>query len=195
MPGATNQVLYTVNKGSYIVIVSNSNGCSKASSAKVIPQVNPLATITASASSMCPGDIVSLTANSGTGYTYLWFKNNALISGAIQQTYALTAPASYGVRVTNSMGCSTNSAAKKITAKMSCDISKEQQSLTENDSPLLVYPNPFTSIITLQLLNNESGLGFDFEIFNAYMEKVMEVKNLSFFHGNQIQINMNGLSE
>ncbi len=195
IPGATNQVLNTVNRGTYLVIVINNNGCSKASSAKSIPQVNPQATITASASSMCPGEIVPLTANSGSGYTYLWFKNNALISGANQQTYAVTVPASYGVRVTNSMGCSTNSAAKKITAKISCDNSKEQPPFIENDSSLLVYPNPFNSIITLQLLNNGSGSGFDFEILDAYMEKIKEVKNLSISPGNSIQINMDGLSD
>src|SRR5205814_10720719 len=108
-------------KGTYFVIVTNSAGCSKTSSGKAIPVPNPVATITASAPDICPGETVVLTANSGTGYTYKWFINNALVSGDTQQTFDATSPNTYGVRVTNSMGCIANSAAKIITARTVCN--------------------------------------------------------------------------
>ncbi|HMT29729.1 MAG TPA: T9SS type A sorting domain-containing protein, partial [Bacteroidia bacterium] len=51
------------------------------------------------------GGNVSLQANTGTGYTYQWFKNNVLISGAVSSGYIATTAGTYHVRVTNAQGC------------------------------------------------------------------------------------------
>jgi hypothetical protein len=55
---------------------------------------------------ICPsGGSATLTANSGTGLTYQWFKNNVLIQGATLQSYNATSVGTYQVKVTNAQGC------------------------------------------------------------------------------------------
>ncbi len=51
--------------------------------------------------SACSGTSVILTANSGSGLSYQWYRNNALISGATNKTYTSksTESGSYKVKV------------------------------------------------------------------------------------------------
>jgi len=183
IPGAINRVLTTITKGTYRVVITNSTGCTKASGTTTIPIVNPIAIINAAALTVCPGDSVALTANSGTGYTYKWFKNYALVSGSTQQTYYATSPTTYGVRVTNSMGCSTNSPPKVISPKQVCAIARE--SSNNNTVQLLIYPHPFINSITLRLpeLDSEPKAEFDFEISTATLSKVLYLNNIHFSNG------------
>lgn len=53
----------------------------------------------------CPGDFVVLTANTGVGLTYAWFRGATAITGATGNTYVAYASGSYRIRVTNSLGC------------------------------------------------------------------------------------------
>ncbi|MBK6829991.1 MAG: T9SS type A sorting domain-containing protein [Flavobacteriales bacterium] len=73
--------------------------------------VNGTATITAGGpTSFCTGGSVVLSANTGTGYTYVWKKNGVTISGATSATYTCTTAGSYTVTRTSG-GCATTSAA------------------------------------------------------------------------------------
>jgi hypothetical protein len=66
----------------------------------------PTATITASqGTNMCAGGSLPLSANTGTGYTYLWQKDGVTINGATSSTYNATAAGAYTVIVTNGFGC------------------------------------------------------------------------------------------
>ncbi|MBK7382081.1 MAG: right-handed parallel beta-helix repeat-containing protein [Flavobacteriales bacterium] len=113
--GATASTYTATLAGSYTVVVS-SGGCSTTSSiVPVTVNTTPSATITAGgATTFCGGGSVTLTANSGTGYTYQWKKNGTNVSGATAVSYAATAAGSYTVQVSNG-GCSTTSAAKTVT--------------------------------------------------------------------------------
>lgn len=59
---------------------------------------------------LCAGSNIILTANTGTGYLYQWYKNDVLISGATNSTYSATTAGNYHVRVSNAQGCPRYSA-------------------------------------------------------------------------------------
>jgi hypothetical protein len=108
-----NQTTQTINVtagGSYTVRVTNSNGCTKVSSAtSVTVNALPTATITPSGSLSIPsGGNVTLTSSTGT--SYLWSPGN-------QTTKSITVntAGSYSVRVTNSAGCTKVSSPAVVT--------------------------------------------------------------------------------
>ena len=75
----------------------------------------PTASITPqSSTTFCTGGFVNLNANTGTGYTYQWYNNNVLISGATNSTYTANQGGSYTVVVNNS-GCTATSTAVAVT--------------------------------------------------------------------------------
>ncbi|ABG59412.1 T9SS type A sorting domain-containing protein [Cytophaga hutchinsonii] len=113
--GATASTYPAATAGSYTVTVT-SNNCSETSAAKVVT-VNalPAATITTTtATTFCAGGSVSLAANTGTGLTYVWKKDNTTITGATASTYPAATAGSYTVTVTSN-NCSETSAAKVVT--------------------------------------------------------------------------------
>ena len=114
--GATNATYIATTSGNYSVKVSAGNTCQVTSSAvNVTVNPSPTATITAGgATSFCSGNSVALTSSSGTGYTRQWYRNNVLMNGATQLTYAATTSGSYTV-VTTLGNCSTTSSATNIT--------------------------------------------------------------------------------
>ncbi|MBK8500315.1 MAG: right-handed parallel beta-helix repeat-containing protein [Flavobacteriales bacterium] len=117
--GATSSTYNASLTGSYTVVVT-SGGCSTTSSAiSVSATAAPSASITAGGTTtFCSGTSVTLSANTGTGYTYLWKKDGATISGATGSTYAATASGAYTVVVSNG-GCSTSSTSTTVTVKAS----------------------------------------------------------------------------
>jgi hypothetical protein len=67
--------------------------------------VPPTASITASgATTFCPSGSVTLTANSGSGFTYQWIKDGAPINGQTNVSYIASASGSYNVILTKN-GC------------------------------------------------------------------------------------------
>ncbi len=103
---------YTANtSGAYTVIVTNSNGCSAISAAtNVTVNPKPAAILSAAGNTtVCPGDSVVLNASTGSGYTYVWKKNQTTIAGATGSVYPAKATADYKVVVTNGFGCSKTS--------------------------------------------------------------------------------------
>ena len=110
IPGA-NSISYTADSaGTYRVITTSVTGCDSVSnSINVLVLPTPLASISASSQLFCIGDNLVLHANTGAGYTYQWFVNNQIISGANSDSLVVNASAIYKVIVTNSAGCSTES--------------------------------------------------------------------------------------
>ncbi|MDB5131240.1 MAG: hypothetical protein JWR02_989 [Mucilaginibacter sp.] len=87
-----------------------SNWIPGAITATAPPFVQPTATVTASGPlSFCPSGSVVFTANTGSGLSYEWLKNNNGIIGANSATYTATDSGTYNVIVTNN-GCSATSA-------------------------------------------------------------------------------------
>jgi hypothetical protein len=65
----------------------------------------PVATLTANGStSICQGSSLTLQANTGTSYTYQWYRDAQAISGATSSTLSTATAGSYAVQIAN--GCS-----------------------------------------------------------------------------------------
>ncbi|MEO8148328.1 MAG: T9SS type A sorting domain-containing protein [Bacteroidia bacterium] len=89
-----------------------------------------------------PGN-VTLNANTGTGLSYQWLRNNVSISGATTSTYTTSLSGTYKCTVTTSLGCSKNSNGIKVTAT-NCRLSE-----TKNGEDIAVYPNPVNDILNI----------------------------------------------
>jgi predicted small secreted protein len=121
--GATSNAYTAAAAGIYTTVVSNANGCSRTSSNKTV-NVNqpPAATITPSATqNICSGQMVTLTANTGTGITHQWLLNGGAIGEATAASYTATTSGSYTVTTTRS-SCSATSAAVVLTSNCSAVI-------------------------------------------------------------------------
>jgi hypothetical protein len=108
--GATSSSYNATQSGSYrLRVVSGS--CSTLS-APVLVTVNTLPSAVVSPSgplSLCPGQSITLNANSGSSLTYQWRSNGVPIPGATLSSYSASATGTYSVLVTSSSGCSTTS--------------------------------------------------------------------------------------
>lgn len=116
---------YTTNvSGSYTVKVYGAGtGCDKTSSPVVLTvSPSPTASITPQADTgFCQGKTIALNTGSGTGYTYQWYRNGALISGAILAQYAASQSGIYNV--VNKLGnCSLSSSTVNVIAYPKPDI-------------------------------------------------------------------------
>ena len=104
--------------GSYTVLVTNANGCSKLSAATTVTQ-NPLPVVTVTSTpanaSVCSGFNVALAGNTGTGRTYQWLLNNTPITGATSATYSAGVAGNYRLKVIiTATGCTDTSAIKTV---------------------------------------------------------------------------------
>ncbi|MCS6991057.1 MAG: T9SS type A sorting domain-containing protein [Chitinophagales bacterium] len=82
---------------------------------------------------MCTGGSITLKAN-GTAYTYQWKKDGSY-TGQTTKFITVNAPGSYTVEVTNSNGCTKESASVNI-------ISCSERSTLVADASIRLYPNP-----------------------------------------------------
>ena len=109
--GATTSTYTATSTSSYKCLVTNSNGCSRASNS-ISVTVNPLPTAIVSAmgnTQICAGDSVGLSANVSPGLTYQWKKYANAISGAVQSVYYASTTGNYKCVLTNQYGCSRTS--------------------------------------------------------------------------------------
>ncbi len=112
--GATLPSFTTINPGTTpvtanILVISNVQGAmgSCGTSRLFTITVNPLPVASISAAgptSVCPGNTVTLQANSGSGFSYQWQQNGVAIPGANGANYVATTSGNYAVVITNN-GC------------------------------------------------------------------------------------------
>ena len=109
IPGATSNTYTATSSGSYTVQVSNAT-CSNTSTPLLVNvNAGPVAEITTEdPTHFCMGASVLLQANSGTGLTYAWFVDGAMIPGAVGQSWEASEAGSYTVIVSGN-GCSDTS--------------------------------------------------------------------------------------
>jgi len=111
IPGQTASTYIANTSGSYTVVVTNANNCSKTSPAVVVT-VNslPTAIITpVGPTTFCSFVSVLLNANTGTGLTYQWKNNGVNIFGETSSSYTANAAGNYTVVVSNPCGTVTSS--------------------------------------------------------------------------------------
>ncbi|MBA3648446.1 MAG: SBBP repeat-containing protein [Chitinophagales bacterium] len=161
---------------SYVVTVDNGLGCGTAKDTVVVT-VNPLptATITASGSlSICAGDNVTLTANSGAGLTYQWKNGSTKISGATNISYTAKTAGTYKVTVTNSNGCSATSSGKKV------QIVCKGENLSSQDElfNITASPNPSSNYFTVKFTNN-GNTSVTLDVFNLIGQNIFHLSGVS----------------
>jgi hypothetical protein len=113
--GANAAEYSAVNAGNYSVRV-NAAGCEN-TSASITVTVNPLPTANATSATpttVCEGNAVTLQANTGAGLSYQWLLNGAAIAGANAAEYSAVNAGNYSVRV-NAAGCENTSASIMVT--------------------------------------------------------------------------------
>ncbi|MBU3662279.1 MAG: T9SS type A sorting domain-containing protein [Bacteroidetes bacterium] len=110
---------------------TNASGTSTNAQITINVIAKPAATITASSNIVCGNDSVTLTANSGTNFTYLWSPGNQ----TTQSIKTVTA-GSYTVTVNAGGSCATTSAATVITTapKPTVVLSLSKDTLCQGDS-------------------------------------------------------------
>lgn len=114
---AKDSIYLATTAGSYTVVATDSTKCQPVKiSAPVVLTVlpKPPANIVAPKTAFCPTESVTLTANTGTGYTYTWQLNGTTIAGATQQTFDAKQAGSYTVIVKDA-NCSATSTAVALT--------------------------------------------------------------------------------
>ncbi len=105
--GASDVSIIAKQAGDYQVEISNINGCTDISTLVTL-NVNPLpmASITSGGSlEFCQGDNVLLYGSNGIGYSYQWYKDTNLISGATSSFVSATESGSYRVYIENTFQC------------------------------------------------------------------------------------------
>jgi hypothetical protein len=149
--GATSASYSATTAGSYTVVITNST-CSATSSAISVTVVtgSVSATLTAGGSTtFCTGGSVTLSANTGTGLSYVWKRSGTTISGATASTYAATQSGSYTVTVTSG-SCSATSSAITVTVNAAATAT--------------ITPGGSTSFCTggSVVLNANTGVGYSY---------------------------------
>ncbi len=112
---ATSGVVTSVTTSAGSVVISYTIGsCFRTATVTINPLPGAIITPLGD-TSLCPGDYVTFTANTGTGYTYQWYSGASVISGETDDYYVVSTDGSYRVVVTNSYNCVSTSPAMSAT--------------------------------------------------------------------------------
>ncbi|MBK9507353.1 MAG: T9SS type A sorting domain-containing protein [Bacteroidetes bacterium] len=145
IPGATSPTYLVTTKGTYTCETTSICGTATAVGIFVNVNKNPPATITAGGpTNFCAGGSVILTANTGGGLSYQWYKGATPIAGATSLTYTATTSGNYKCRVTKTAtGCFKNS--NPISVSVQC---KEGEDVLFNTT-FNIQPNPNNGAFTI----------------------------------------------
>ena len=155
--GAVTAAHTVTTSGTYKVVITNGSGCID-TSIGVIVTVNPLPTTTITLSgslTFCAGGSVTLTATSGAGYSYQWYRGVTAIAGATTISYTATTTGNYKVTVTSGAGCSATSITYTVTV-----------SALPTASITAAGPTTFCAGSSV-VLNAVSGAGYTYQWFNS----------------------------
>ncbi|MBI4945358.1 MAG: C10 family peptidase [Bacteroidetes bacterium] len=115
IPNETNYNYSAKDSGNYTVQVLE-NGCASNSNSvrvRFSPSPTGTPTLTASGTSICPGDKITLTLHADTGYTYRWLKNNMIIPSAADTIFSATESGYYTAQVVNG-SCAVSPSGKTV---------------------------------------------------------------------------------
>jgi hypothetical protein len=109
--------LTTTRAGTYTVLVTTANGCSRMSApVTIVVQPAPNAAITAlGETTICEGSSVMLEASDAPDYSWQWLLDGTPIAGATDRRVVASEGGVYTVRVTNMYGCSRTSPGLTVT--------------------------------------------------------------------------------
>jgi PKD-like domain/Secretion system C-terminal sorting domain/Fibronectin type III domain len=148
--GETTSSIIVKTAGTYTVSYNTGGGCGSLTSLPVIVSVNSLPTVSISGNlSICPSSSVILDA--GSGYTtYLW--TNGFNTQTINASYAGT----FGVKVTNSYGCSVSANVTTLMATVPTPIITGTLQICPGNSTTLDAGAGFSSYLWSNGANSQS---------------------------------------
>jgi hypothetical protein len=176
--GATSSSYTVTTKGTYTCETTSACDTELSTGIFVNVQKNPPASITAGgATTFCAGGSVILTANTGGGLSYKWYKDAVLIPGATSINYTATTAGFYKCNVTKTAtGCNKNSNGIMVTVPC-----KEGEELISN-SNFTIFPNPNNGTFNLvcnsplgalfPLKGGPRGVMTMLEIFNSLGQQI-----------------------
>jgi hypothetical protein len=144
--GATDSLLTGSSAGAYAVQITNEFGCSATSAEQTIFQQPALPNINFTIQG---NDLTTFL----TGYNFQWYLNNNPISGATGPTHTISQQGNYYLLACDNFGCCRASNTLLITPVKAYT--------PELHSGVLVYPNPATQILNLELSGNGQSLEFE----------------------------------
>lgn len=117
LAGANAATYSATMPGSYRVRVENSSGCFDTSAALLVTEnPRPTASISpAGPTSFCQGGSVTLNANTGTGFSYVWLRNGVVIPAANTASIQATLGGDYRVIVSGTGNCTDSSSLTTVT--------------------------------------------------------------------------------
>jgi PKD repeat protein len=132
--------------GDYKVEITNINGCSDISPtiSLVVKSVPDAQVAAGGATTFCQGNQVTLYGSNGIGYSYQWFKDDSIISGANSSFYIANQTGDYKVLVSNAYQCSDTSGVTNVVVNPSpvSNISIYGQStVCQGDTIVIKGPN------------------------------------------------------
>ncbi len=103
--GQNTNTYIATQTGAYTLKVTNPlTGCSSLSNVNNVLLNIPPATVSSPNTSLCAGNIVTLSANTGSNLSYQWYQNGYAINGATAATYSTSVSGNYTVMVTSVAG-------------------------------------------------------------------------------------------
>ena len=148
--------------GSYIVTVTDTNGCTQTASTTVASSPGPIATVTPDIT-INPGDNTQLTATGGG--TYLWSTGDTVAAITVSPAQSTN----YCVTVTDLNGCS-DSACLRVTVDMPCG----ELFVPNAFSPNRDGQNELECIYPRNTSNNTCITSLYFAIYDRWGERVFE---------------------
>ncbi len=177
--GATTGSITAKQTGSYVVTVTNGNGCQDATP-PIAVYVTGLPAITINAVGnlqFCPGSSVQLVATATGANSYKWKKNGVAISGATNSSYTATTGGTYTCVATNSCGNKTSNSlvTTKLSAPTASITPAGTVTMCQGDTTLLTA-NAVTNATYKWLKNNNPVSGATNQTYKAVQQATYKVK-------------------
>lgn len=195
--GATASSLTVNAAGSYSVAETMNGLCRDTSDITfVFTTPKPKATISAIGNlNICAAGAVILQANSGTGLTYQWRKNNLNIPGATSRNYTATTTGNYRVNVSNKYNCTTVSTILQVTSSCFAAAASQQVNESASDNNILsVYPNPARDKIIIHFVATKAG-NVQIRIFSMTGQEVVSKGQTATKGANDYSMQVSSLSQ
>lgn len=149
--GGTTNTIFTAGEGYFRVVVTDTNGCSRASDSVQVyfSPAKPVITATGP-TTFCPGDSVVLQANTIANVDYVWKRWAVNVPNSNQTSLTVKTTGKYRVQVTDMKGCTRTSDAIDVTT--AC---REAMEPMPDADQLKVFPNPTNDLFQISLLGHQ----------------------------------------